>query len=226
MIKLKDILFEQEVPDIFIPRRTEDRVDRYIKNYIKNGSKGNLTISHMRLKRLPDILSKIEVDGNFTCSGNFIETLENFPKSVGGAIDVSYNLLKSLEGMNIEVVNGDRSITGYAFDCSGNYLRNLIGGPKVVNGNYYCTENDLISLEGSPEKIEGNFYCNHNKLKSFVGGPIFVVKDFSGSFNSLESLEGLPKFIGGNLSLIAIHKIFTVHQIRAISDIKGRIELV
>ena len=181
MIKLKDILFEQEVPDIFIPRRTEDRAERYIKNYIKNGSKGNLTISHMRLKRLPDILSKIEVEGNFTCAGNFIESLENFPKSVGGAIDVSYNLIKSLEGMNIEEVNGNRSLTGDAFDCNGNYLRNLIGGPKVVNGNYYCSENDLVSLEGAPKKVNGLFYCVHNKLTSLVGAPEYVGNSFRAS---------------------------------------------
>ena len=225
MIKLKDILFEQESPDIFIPRRIEDRVDRYIKNYIKNGSKGNLTISHMRLKRLPDILSKIEVEGNFTCAGNFIESLENFPKSVGGAIDVSYNLIKSLEGMNIEEVNGNRSLTGDAFDCNGNYLRNLIGGPKVVNGNYYCSENDLVSLEGAPKKVNGLFYCVHNKLTSLVGAPEYVGNSFSANFNQLTSLEGLPKFIGGHLSLLATKKIFTREEIRTMSSIIGKIEL-
>lgn len=225
MIKLKDILFEQEVPDIFVPRRTDDRADRYIKNYIRNGSKGKLNISYMSLKKLPDMLKNMEIDGDFVCEGNFIETLENFPKSVSGAINLSYNFLKSLEGMNIEMLNaGD--YPGESFDCKGNHLTDLKGGPKFVKGNYYCSENDLISLEGSPEKIEGNFYCSHNKLKSFIGGPIFVAKDFSGGFNDLESLEGFPKFIGGNVSLIVMHKIFTVKEIRAISDIKGRIELV
>ena len=225
MIKLKDILFEQEVPDIFIPRRTEDRAVRYIKQYIRDGNKGKLDISYMSLKKLPDMLKNMEIDGDFVCEGNFIETLENFPKSVSGAINLSWNRLKSLEGLNIEVVNaGD--YPGESFDCKGNHLTDLKGGPKVVKGNYNCSENDLISLEGSPEKIEGNFYCIHNKLKSFVGGPIFVAKDFSGSFNDLESLEGFPKFIGGNVSLILLHKIFTVKEIRAISDVKGRIELV
>ncbi len=60
-----------------------------------------------------------------------------------------------------------------------------------------------------------------------IGGPIFVAKDFSAGYNHLESLDGLPKFIGGNLYLIAsMHKIFTVQQIRAISDVKGKIELI
>ena len=225
MIKLKDILFESTVPDIFVPRRMDDRVDRYIKQYIRDGGKGKLDISYMSLTKLPDVLKNIKIDGDFNCEGNHIESLENFPKSVGGAINLAWNKLKSLEGLNIEVANaGD--YPGDSFNCNGNYLTDLKGGPKFVKGNYSCSENDLVSLKGAPEKIEGYFYCGHNKLTSFVGGPIFVAKDFYGSFNNLESLEGLPKFIGGNLSLIAMHKIFTAQQIRAISDVKGRIELV
>lgn len=225
MIKLKDILFESTAPDIFVPRRMDDRVDRYIKQYIRDGGKGKLDISYMSLTKLPDVLKNIKIDGDFNCEGNHIESLENFPKSVGGAINLAWNKLKSLEGLNIEVANaGD--YPGDSFNCNGNYLTDLKGGPKFVKGNYSCSENDLVSLKGAPEKIEGYFYCGHNKLTSFVGGPIFVAKDFYGSFNNLESLEGLPKFIGGNLSLIAMHKIFTAQQIRAISDVKGRIEFV
>ena len=40
MIKLKDILLEAKSPSIFVPRRMEDRVERMIKNYVRNGSKG------------------------------------------------------------------------------------------------------------------------------------------------------------------------------------------
>ena len=225
MIKLKQLLFESTVPDIFIPRRMEDRVDRYIKQYIRDGSKGKLNISYMSLKKLPDILNNMEIDGDFNCEGNFLETLENFPKSVGGAVNLSWNKLKSFEGFNIKMLNAGE-YPHDSFDCKGNFLTDLKGGPKFVKGNYYCSENDLVSLEGAPEKIEGNFYCCHNYLTSFVGGPIVVTKDFSGGFNNLESLKGLPKFIGGNLYLIVMHKIFTVQQIRAISDVKGRIELI
>jgi len=231
MIKLKDILFENNdewapytVPDIFIPRRVGDRVERYIKQYIRNGSKGNLKLSFMALKRLPAILKDVEVEGDFLCSGNYIETLENFPKKIGGGIDISWNSLKSLEGLNIESVNG--TSYGYGFDCKGNHLPNLIGGPKIVYGGYYCSENDMTSLKGAPTTVDGNFYCSHNKLTTLEGGPITVTKDYSANFNKLETLKGLPKHIGGNLSLIALNKIFTQAQIRAISDIKGRIELV
>jgi len=34
MIKLKDLLFEARAPKIFIPRRTDDRVERMLKQYI------------------------------------------------------------------------------------------------------------------------------------------------------------------------------------------------
>ncbi len=179
----------------------------------------------MYLTKLPEILKNMEIDGDFSCEGNDIESLENFPKSVGGAINLAWNRLRSLEGMNIEVVNAGE-YPGESFDCKGNYLTDLKGGPKVVKGNYNCGENGLESLEGAPEKIEGNFYCSHNRLNSLIGGPIFVAKDFSAGYNHLESLEGLPKFIGGNLYLMAIHKKFTAQQIRAISDVKGKIELI
>ena len=155
MIKLKDILFESTVPDIFIPRRLNDRVDRYIKQYIRDGGKGKLNISYMYLTKLPEILKNMEIDGDFSCEGNHIESLENFPKSVGGAINLAWNKLRSLEGMNIEVVNAGE-YPGESFDCKGNYLTDLKGGPKVVKGNYNCGENGLESLEGAPEKIEGN----------------------------------------------------------------------
>ena len=45
MIKLKQLLLESTAPDIFIPRRTEDRVERMIKDYIRNGSQGDLILS-------------------------------------------------------------------------------------------------------------------------------------------------------------------------------------
>jgi len=61
MIKLKDILLEGKPSSIFVPRRLEDRVERMIKNYIRNGNKGNLDLSDLKLTVLPDILKDIDV---------------------------------------------------------------------------------------------------------------------------------------------------------------------
>jgi len=65
MIKLKDILLENDAPNIFIPRRMENRVERLIKTYIRNGNKGNLNLQDLNLTVLPEMLKDITVDGRF-----------------------------------------------------------------------------------------------------------------------------------------------------------------
>ena len=75
MIKLKDILLESTAPDIFIPRRLEDRIERLIKTYIRNGSKGDLDLSRLKLTELPEILKDISVDGDFFCGTNNLTSL-------------------------------------------------------------------------------------------------------------------------------------------------------
>jgi hypothetical protein len=112
MIKLKDILLEGKPPSIFIPRRIEDRVERLIKNYIRNGSKGDLDLSDMNLTVLPDILKDISVGGSFYCSFNYLTSLENCPKTVGGN-----------------------------FFCSRNKLTSLKGAPKSVGRDFVCYNN-------------------------------------------------------------------------------------
>ena len=43
-------------------------------------------------------------------------------------------------------------------------LRNLIGGPEEVGGDYLCYSNDLTSLEGAPVEVGGDFDCMDNRL--------------------------------------------------------------
>ena len=150
MIKLKDILFESTTPDIFIPRRMEDRLERLIKGYIRRGSKGDLNLSELGLTELPEILNDISVDGDFMCGYNKLTSLKNSPKHVNGS-----------------------------FYCYGNKLTSLKGAPEYVGGNFYCNGNKLESLEGAPEYVGGNFYCNGNKLESLEGAPKIVDGDFN-----------------------------------------------
>ena len=98
MIKLKDILLEGKPSTIFIPRRIEGRIDRLIKTYIRNGSKGKLNLQHSNLTVLPEMLKDITVDGSFYCGNNHLTTLENCPKTVNGVFGCSSNKLISLEG--------------------------------------------------------------------------------------------------------------------------------
>ena len=115
MIKLKDILLESTAPDIFIPRRTEDRLERMIKQYIRNGSKGNLDVSDLKLIVLPDMLKDISVAGSFYCGNNKLTSLINAPKTVGGTFRCAYNNLTSLDGAP-KTVGGD-------FHCYGNTVK-------------------------------------------------------------------------------------------------------
>ena len=150
MIKLKQLLLESKSPDIFIPRRMEDRVERMIKDYIRNNIKGNLDLSQMNLTVLPDILKNVTVDGNFFCYNNKLTSLENCPKTVGGS-----------------------------FDCSYNDLTSLAGSPSSVGRDFWCGVNDLTSLEFAPTNVGRDFDCIENQVK-FTKEQVRAVCDVKG----------------------------------------------
>jgi hypothetical protein len=118
MIKLKDILLEGKPPSIFVPRRIEDRFERMIRLYIRNGNKGNLNLQGLHLTKLPEILKDITVGGNFNCFNNNLTSLENCPKTVSGV-----------------------------FGCSYNKLTSLTGAPKTVGRDFYCGNNPVEFTE-------------------------------------------------------------------------------
>ena len=151
MIKLKDLLLESTAPDIFVPRRMEDRVERMISLYIRNGSKGNLVLRLMNLTELPAILKDITVGGNFYCSFNKLTSLINAPKYVDGTFYCHYNNLTSLKGLK----------------------------ETVINENFYCTDNKLTSLEGAPKTVNGHFFCYQNPVK-FTKKQVRSVSDVKG----------------------------------------------
>ena len=118
MIKLKDILFESTAPNIFVPRRVEDRLERMINQYIRNGSKGDLSLSNMNLIELPAILKNVTVGRNFFCSNNKLTSLINSPSIVVGG-----------------------------FYCGSNQLISLKGAPKTVGDNFFCGLNPVKFTE-------------------------------------------------------------------------------
>ena len=150
MIKLKDILFEGKPPSIFIPRRMEDRVERMIKQYIRNGSRNELDLSDYGLTKLPEILKNVDVERYFICSVNKLTTLENSPKTVGGS-----------------------------FYCGNNQLISLKGAPTYVGGEFGCGNNKLTSLDGAPTYVGGSFNCRYNPVK-FTEEQVRAVCDVDG----------------------------------------------
>ena len=145
MIKLKDILLEGTAPDIFVPRRIEGRVERMISLYVKNGSKGNLSLQFLKLTELPVILKDITVGADFDCSNNKLTSLINAPKFVGGNFNCSYNELTSLEGAPKTV--------GENFGCSFNKLTSLVGAPKSVGEDFYCRNNNVQFTEAQVRAV-------------------------------------------------------------------------
>ena len=157
MIKLKDILLESTAPNIFVPRRMEDRVERMISLYIRNGSKGDLSLNHMNLTVLPDILKNVSIGGDFDCGYNNLTKLINAPKFVGGTFYCGINNLTSLEGAPTNV--------GISFYCGNNELTSLEGAPTSVGRNFNCSYNKLTSLEFAPKTVGGFFDCKYNPVK-------------------------------------------------------------
>ena len=150
MIKLKDILLEAKSPKIFIPRRMEDRVERMIKDYVRNGSKGSLELNNVNLTELPSILKDINVEKFFSCANNKLTSLDNSPKTVGGS-----------------------------FYCGNNQLISLKGAPISVGGNFVCSYNNLTSLVGAPKTVGGAFSCRNNSVQ-FTEEQVRAVCDVKG----------------------------------------------
>lgn len=159
MIKLKQLLLEAKAPSIFIPRRMEDRderfvrmIERMIKEYVRNGSKGDLDLTGVKFNKLPEILKNIDVGGDFYCSDTNLISLKNSPKKIKGNF----------------------------FCVSNKLLTSLDGSPTNVRGNFICDDNvNLTSLHGMPKKIGGNVYCMHNG-KNFTYWDFQKVTDVKG----------------------------------------------
>ena len=172
MIKLVDILLESTAPDIFVPRRLGDRLERLIKSYIRNGSKGDLNLSDMNLVELPAILSNVTtVGGYFACDFNKLKSLSGAPQHVVGHFYCYSNQLESLSG-------APQRVDGYFF-CYSNQLTSLSGAPQHVGGHFYCSYNELESLSGAPQRVDGDFYCENNAVK-FTVAQVRAVCDVSG----------------------------------------------
>jgi len=196
MIKLKDILLENQAPHPFIPHKIEGRIERQIQQYIKNGSKGDLDLSRRNLTKFPDVLRFINVGGDFRCNNNQLTSLVGAPKSVGGHFWCSFNQLTSLVG-------APKSVGGY-FGCNDNQLTSLKGAPKSIGENetFNCNDNQLTSLVGAPKSVGGDFYCSHNQLTSLVGAPTSVDGTFYCKNNPVK---------------------FTKKNVRSVCDVKGMI---
>ena len=118
-------------------------------------SNGNVTWTRTKgnLKGAPE-----EVEGNFDCSRNDLQSLEGAPKKVRGS-----------------------------FYCSQNRLTTLKGSPYTVGEDFYCYSNLIVSLEGAPEEVGGEFNCESNPIKSLKGIPEATVYELPQGFTEKDA---------------------------------------
>jgi hypothetical protein len=174
---------------------------------------GDVNMYNMKLTEIPVKFGK--VTGYFDCSRNQLTSLYGAPQSVGRDFFCVDNKLTSLKG-------APRSVGG-DFYCSRNQLTSLKGAPQSVRGDFYCEYNQLTSLEGAPKSIGGGLYCNANKLTNLEGSPQSVGGSFFCYNNKLTSLVGAPKSVGGYFTCSNNKVKFTEDDVRAVSNVKGRI---
>ena len=110
-----------------------------------------------------------------------------------------------LSDLNLDTLeNSPNEVTG-DFVIYENKIRNFIGGPEIVGGNFSANVNLLLeSLDGSPQKVGGNYCivgCRH-------------IKDISGISPEIE----------GDLELTnKPFLVFADFEYRKYSNIKGKI---
>jgi hypothetical protein len=148
-----------------------------------NGRKivdGDVNLNYLCLRKLPEWLADVTIDGDLYLTNNHLLTLENCPQHITGS-----------------------------FLCTGNYLRNLIGGPVSVGtevryGVYSCANNKLTSLTGAPKNMDYcDFDCSQNHLTDLMHLPSTIGGKLICSFNRLKTLKGCPQTVGNDFDCMA-----------------------
>jgi len=173
MIKLKDLLTEGKSPDIFIPRRMDDRAIRYnqitqklvnkvIDNYNANKNKDSLDLS------APNPDDDQDTTGGLNLSGEFI--IPDTLKKVGSGLD--------LENSNVTKLPDNLTIGDYINEHSNNRLdisdckrlKALPKGLKVARIDAY--NNGLIEIPDDLQCIYLNLQYTRIKqlplFKNFI----------------------------------------------------------
>lgn len=135
-------------------------------------------------------------------------------KSSSTKLDLSKKNLRTLNGINFDNIksldvsrNSLMDLSGCpeqlsSFICDKNDRDlSLVGGPRIVSGNYFAQMSNITSLVGLPVKIGGNLFLNNNSISSLSGCPK-TVQEFNCGYNRVPlSLIGGPEIIKGSYSI-------------------------
>jgi hypothetical protein len=145
----------------------------------------------------------------------------------------AYSPNASVEAILNDVVEGTFKIDGSTIHVDGHV--DLLSQPQIyktiienykfgyVSGKFDCSDNNLSNLKGVPKTVVGHFLCTYNNLKSLEGAPEYVGGYFECMFNKLTSLKGAPEYVGSNFNCRFNEEDFTKEDVKAVSDVKGKI---
>jgi len=164
MIKFKNILQEEKV---LVPRHLEDRDEEYkriiyrkIQDYIKNGSKGNLSFYGVPIIKLPNNL--IKVGGHLNLYNSKIESLNNL-QTVGGVLDLRFSQIKSL---------GNLQEVGRSLYLENSQIQSLGNLQKV--GKFLDLKNTPFKSLDNLQEVGRSLYLQNTFLsKQYSKGEIF-----------------------------------------------------
>jgi hypothetical protein len=167
-LRLFESFKEEDIQDIC----KKLRIENYTIN--EDGSidvDGYVGIDRNGLTKLP--LNFRKITRYFSCSSNYLTSLEGCPESVGSDFICYYNNLTSLKGCP-KSVGGD-------FECQSNNLTSFEGCPKFIGGDFKCRNNRIATFEHLPYSIGGNFYC--------VDNPIWEIWNLFYDYSKIEFLN-------------------------------------
>ena len=109
---------------------------------------------------------------------------------------------------------------------SGLNLETLENSPKEVTGDFVIYENKIRNFVGGPEIVGGDFSANVNyNLESLDGSPKKVGKKYSIlECRFIKDISGISPEIGGDLEIpIRAKQEFSDEEFRKYSNIEGKI---
>lgn len=173
---------------------------------------GNVRIDHMWYGMKRIPVKFGIVTGHFTISsGTLITTLEGCPDECQDFVCTDLSIKNLIGGPRI--VRGD-------FDAEGSLLESLEGGPEEVGGYFDISDTRVSSLVGSPKKVGGFYDCSDTNITDLIGAPEEVGTTLVANEVDLSSLEGVPKVL---MHLEVNSSIKTIWDPRPLKDIKCQI---
>lgn len=124
---------------------------------------GDFSVSWTSIKDFTG-LEDTEITGDFRASYcNLLKSTKNFPKKVGGLIQMDGNKnLTALEDLP------EKALSSFTMRQCPN-LKSLKGCPKKVRGDFRISRSGITSLEGGPEVVYDDYVCDFIPITSLKG---------------------------------------------------------